>query len=353
MNVNQCAEPYERPSSPDYLQMSLAAAMTLGLKKGIFYRNARLYCLNLLLTYPEGCQANCSYCGLQKSRDGDFNRKSFIRVEWPTYDLETIINTTKERKDRLRRVCISMVTRRRAMEDTFYLTERFHREVGLPISILMTPTIMNADDLRELKRRGAEIASVAVDLATPELFDLHRGKGVNGPHDFHQYLDFLRTTVEIFGENKAGSHLIVGMGETEVQMAEMFQTIRDMGARTHLFSFYPEQGSMLADRPSAPANQYRRMQLARYLIDQKIGRFESMTFSDEGILSGFGLDQARLDKIIDSGKPFMTSGCPGEGMAVACNRPFGDGRPSDIRSFPFELDEEDVRLVRSQMGPVE
>jgi hypothetical protein len=83
-------------SSPEHLQMSLAAAMTLGLKQGIFYRNARLYCLNLLLTYPDGCRANCSYCGLQKSRDGDFHEKSFIRVQWPTYDVKTIIDKTLE-----------------------------------------------------------------------------------------------------------------------------------------------------------------------------------------------------------------------------------------------------------------
>src|SRR5512145_1653834 len=86
------------PSSPDCLQMSLAAAMTLKLKEGLFYRNARLYCLNLLLTYPDGCRGNCSYCGLQKSRDGAFAEKSFIRVGWPTYDLETIIRQTLENR---------------------------------------------------------------------------------------------------------------------------------------------------------------------------------------------------------------------------------------------------------------
>jgi biotin synthase-related radical SAM superfamily protein len=30
--------------------MSLAAAMTLGYKPGLFYRDVRLYCINLLLT---------------------------------------------------------------------------------------------------------------------------------------------------------------------------------------------------------------------------------------------------------------------------------------------------------------
>lgn len=350
MKTSELFQWNDLPSSPEYLQMSLAAAMTLGLKQGIFYRNARLYCLNLLLTYPDGCRANCSYCGLQKSRDGDFNQKSFIRVEWPTYDLDAILNATQARKDRLRRVCLSMVTHPHALKDTFYLTERFHKQIQLPVSVLMTPTIMEADDLRELKRLGAEICSVAIDLATPELFDTHRGKGVNGPHEFNHYLDFLQETVNVFGKNKAGCHLIVGMGETERQMARMFQIIRDMGARTHLFSFYPEQGSMLADKPAAPVDQYRRMQLARYLIDQGISRCERMTFSEDGRLEALGLPEHKADKIIDSGTPFMTSGCPGEGMAVACNRPFGDGRPSDIRSFPFELNEEDVQLVRSQMG---
>jgi len=31
--------------SPGHLRMSLAAAMTLGFKRGLFYRDARLYCI--------------------------------------------------------------------------------------------------------------------------------------------------------------------------------------------------------------------------------------------------------------------------------------------------------------------
>ncbi len=54
--------------SPQSLRMSLAAAMTLGFKPGLFYRNARLYCINLLLTYRLGCSARCAYCGLSTIR---------------------------------------------------------------------------------------------------------------------------------------------------------------------------------------------------------------------------------------------------------------------------------------------
>ncbi|KKL25466.1 hypothetical protein LCGC14_2404990, partial [marine sediment metagenome] len=33
--------------SPEYVKLSLAAAMTLGFREGRFYRNAKLHCLNL------------------------------------------------------------------------------------------------------------------------------------------------------------------------------------------------------------------------------------------------------------------------------------------------------------------
>jgi lipoyl synthase len=337
------------PNSPDHLQMSLAAAMTLGLKEGLFFRNARLYCLNLLLTYPEGCRANCSYCGLQKSREGTFGQKSFIRVAWPTYDLETIIQKTLEKKDRLFRICISMITHPRALEDTLYLTKRFQREVGLPISILITPSSMSPSDLQELKKQGAQMAAVALDLATRDLFNLHRGRGVEGPHRFDHYWSMLGATAHIFGKNKAGCHLIVGLGEREEAMVDRIQRVRDLGARTHLFSFYPEKGSRLAQAKPCPVDQYRRIQLARYLIDFDYGRAEDMSFDEQGRIVSFGLKKSEVGQWIDSGKPFMTSGCPGGGMETACNRPYGDGPPRDIRSFPFPLEEEDVALVKRQL----
>ena len=336
-------------SSPDYLQMSLAAAMTLGLKEGLFFRNARLFCLNLLLTYPEGCRGNCAYCGLQKSREGAFGEKSFIRVAWPTYDLETIIQKTLEQKNRLFRVCISMITHPRAVQDTLYLTQRFQREVGLPISILMNPTSMTPSDLKALKKSGAQMAAVALDLATKDLFDQYRGPGVGGPHRFEQYWSMLEAAIEIFGKNKTGCHLIVGLGEKEVEMVQRIQRVKDLGARTHLFSFYPEKGSRLSRENPCPVDQYRRIQLARYLIDFDHGRAERMEFDDQGRIVSFGLNKSGLDQWIESGKPFMTSGCPGGGMETACNRPYGDGPPRDIRSFPFSLEEGDITLVKQQM----
>ena len=62
---------------------------------------------------------------------------------------------------------------------------------------------------------------------------------------WQRYWDCLGESLEIFGQGMAGSHFMVGMGETEQEMAGAMQRVRDMGGFTHLFSFFPESGSHL------------------------------------------------------------------------------------------------------------
>ena len=103
--------------SPQYVQTSLAASLTLGFQSGSFHRNAKLKGLNLLLHYKEGCYGRCHFCGLSRSRQEGPKGKTFIRVDWPIYTLEEIIERAKT-KDQIHRVCISMITHPKALEDT-------------------------------------------------------------------------------------------------------------------------------------------------------------------------------------------------------------------------------------------
>lgn len=335
--------------SPEYVRLSLAAAMTLRFISGRFYRNAKLYCVNLLLTYSNGCIGRCGYCGLSKQREGNYEEKSFIRVSWPTYKLTTIIERLNKYANWVERICVSMITNKRAVEDTISITESLKEEIDLPVSLLISPTIVDEDTLRRFKDAGAEMVGVAIDTATEELFAKHRGRGVKGPHKWERYWQVLKEAVEVFGRNKVGCHLIVGLGETEKQMVKTIQQVRDIGACTHLFSFYPESGSLLEDKSSCDVGQYRRVQLARYLIDHDLTQSNQMEFDQQDRITNFGLNSSQLEEIINSGKPFQTSGCPGKTMEGACNRPFGDGPPSDIRSFPFKLTKKDIDKVQTQM----
>lgn len=341
----------EQPQeSPDYVRMSLAAAMTLGFKQGLFYRDARLYCINLLLTYPEGCAAKCAYCGLSGKRPGKYGSKSFIRVTWPTYNMEDVIERISQRTDRVKRICISMITRKEAVKHTREICSRLRSAFDIPVSLLISPTILNRQDLAEFRAAGADKIGVAVDLATADLFGRFRGSGVGGPHKWERYWQALSQALSVFGEGNAGAHFMVGMGETEKEMCEAIARVRTMGGRTHLFSFFPEQESALGGHRPPPMAQYRRIQIARFLIDEGVSRVSGFDFDDASRIVHFGVSREDLDRIVDSGEPFRTSGCAGYDGQVACNRPYANSRPGPgIRNFPFPPERTDIQRIRRQL----
>ena len=346
---NEPGKSMEPTESPQSMRMSLAAAMTLGFQPGLFYRDARLHCINLLLTYAAGCAAKCSYCGLSKIRPGSPSNRSFIRVAWPAYPLENIIQRIAERQSRVKRICVSMLTNSRSVEDTGKVCALLRSSFDIPVSLLVSPTVMVPGDLAAFRSAGADKIGVAIDLATPGLFDRYRGIGAGGPHRWETYWRCLSDAVELFGDGNAGAHLMVGMGETEKEMCDSIQRVRDMGGRTHLFSFYPEAGSVMSDHAQPPMHQYRRIQLARFLIDGKVNRVEKFEFAG-GRIVDFGVSGDMLEEIVDSGEPFRTSGCAGYDGEVACNRPYANSRPGPgIRNFPFRPDKGDILRIRKQM----
>ena len=347
--------------SPEYVQMSTAAAITLGLVAGKMHRTACTHCLNLLVTYPEGCRANCAYCGLARHREEarDYADRNFIRVDWPTARYDEVIERVKAGADKgqFQRMCISMITHPNSNADTFVLLEQWVRAVPqVPVSILSNPTTLEKDDLIRMRDLGADIFTVALDAVTPEIFERTRGKGVDSPHKYEHYWRAIEWAAEVYGPEKFGAHLIGGMGETEREILEVAQKIRDMGGHNHMFAFFPEKGSLMEDWPPVDRGQWRRVQLARYLIDYRELRVEHMRFDAEGRVLDYGLPRAELDSIIDEGVAFRTSGCPGKFRedVSACDRPYGDSPPSDIASYPFQPNRRDVRRIRRQLElPVE
>lgn len=333
--------------SPEFVRTSLAASITLGLKRGRFYRNARLYCINLLIHYDIGCSANCAYCGLQNIRPGTYREKSFIRVDWPLYPTREIIKRMKEREDKIERVCISMITRRKAVYDTMKIAKWIKEETDIPISFLISPTVILNGDLEKFKEAGADKIGIAIDAATPKIFEKYRGKSVKGPHKWEKYIKVFEESIAVFGKGNVGSHFIVGLGETEKEMTKAIQYIKDIGGETHLFSFYPEPGSLLENHTPPPIGTYRRIQIARYLIDNGISRYERMKFNEKEQIIDFGVD---IKEFVEKGECFMTSGCIGKKGRVACNRPYANERPGDnIRNYPFPPNPDDIEKIKREI----
>jgi biotin synthase len=344
--------------SPEYVQMSNAAAITLGIMPGKMHRCGCTRCLNLLLTYPEGCRANCAYCGLARHREAerDYADRNFIRVDWPAVPMQQVVDIVARdgEKSPFHRMCISMITHPNSDADTVAVLAAWTAKIDpatIPVSILSNPTTMQREDVARLKDLGADIFTVALDAATPALFDRTRGKGVQSPHKWQKYWEVLLDAREIFGPQKFGAHIIVGMGETEHEVLSLVQQLVDLGGHSHLFCFFPEQGSLMDHLPATPRDQWRRVQLARYLIDYAGVRVGQMSFDGEGRVTGYGLPQAELDDVVNQGIAFRTSGCPGKFRddVSACDRPYGDSPPSNIASYPFQPNGKDLQKIRRQL----
>ena len=146
-----------------------------------------------------------------------------------------------------------MITHPRSDADTRIVLKKWVERVKhVPVSILSNPTTMTRQDVQELKDIGADIFTVALDACNREVFDRTRGSGVQSPHSWDKYWEILHAATEIFGPERFGAHLIVGMGESDHDVLTQVQKIRDLGGHSHMFAFFPERGSLMDHLPPAP-----------------------------------------------------------------------------------------------------
>jgi len=198
--------------------------------------------------------------------------------------------------------------------------------------------------MRQLAEAGVERIGIPLDAASEELFSKVKGRHVGGPYVWAEQFELLSEAVEIFGKDKVSTHLIVGLGETEKEMVETIQKSVDMGVLPALFAFTPISGTVLENNPQPPVPAYRRVQLARHLIFHGITRCEDMGFDGKGCINGFGVDKEVLAEIIQTGNPFLTSGCPN------CNRPYYNEKPSGpIYNYPRLLTKKEATQILQEL----
>ena len=241
--------------SPDWVRISMAAAMELGLAPGNMFRGCGCGCINLLQNYPQGCAANCSYCGLARERPGAAEDNSFIRVAWPLFPTDLVAAKIAEREKTatVGRVCIAQVQDARAYRDLVDMTRQVHRAApAVPISALVSSPTLDEEKLGVIQEAGADIIGIGLDAASEELFYNTRGRGVRGPHKWGQHWEIARAARRMYGAWKVNFHVIVGLGETDRDLVELFYQLKEEQICGYLFSFNPEPGTRMQNVPRTP-----------------------------------------------------------------------------------------------------
>jgi len=346
MNTTAADAP-ELVESPAFVRTSLAAAITLRMAPGRFYRDIHCGCINLLLHYEGGCRANCAYCGLARSRPSEDDGSTFIRVDWPAVRTEDVVARMARYQDRVKRVCISTVQHPRAYADLLTVTRLVLERVDRPVSALITATLMDSQRLMELREMGVDMIGMGLDAASQRVFLRTRGRGVKGPHLWQKHWDVIEHAREVFGPWKVNCHLIVGIGETDREMVNALYDLRGREVFAYFFSFYPEAGSTMEHRSRPPIVRYRRLQLVKHLIENEGLASEQIIYDSKDRIAGLRLPPQVVDGAIDSGRPFVTGGCPSRDGGLACTRPFANSRPGEpFRNYPLLPERDDILDIR-------
>jgi len=336
--------------SPDWVRISYASALALGFKSGQFQREFDFGGINLLLNYTEGCQSDCGYCGLARSRAGQYEDKSFIRVEWPLVATDELVERLARHEDKTTRLCISMVTHGHAYRDTLDITGRIRRAVKTPLSLLVAPPTLDRERLVALKQAGADMIGIGLDAVTEDLFRSIRSDVPRGGLDWRNYWDIVHAARDVYGPWKVNCHTLVGLGENDRDLMTTFESLLERQIFSYLFCFNPEPDSRMADQEKTSVRRWRRVQLAKFLLEECGVDSRAFSYDAKGRLEEIEAPPDLVSRVLREGFAFMTNGCPGVGGEPGCTRPMGSWRPGDEpRDYPWQPNEADRVEILEQL----
>ena len=325
---------------PELIRVSVGTAIVLNLLEGkLDAEPTTAY----LMTYRTGkCTANCGFC--PQARASKSNTELLSRVSWPTFPTPNVLTALveKAKQVKIKRVCIQALNYPDVFVHLEVLVKEIKKRSAIPVSVSCQP--LNAQNIELLKKSGVDRLGIALDATTEALFNKVKGSGAGGVYTWENQFILLNEALAVFGQGNVSTHVIVGLGETEKQAAEVIQRCVDMGVLPALFAFTPVRGTALEAQSPPKLESYRRVQLARYLIVHDKARIEDMQFDAVTKITGFSLNGDALDAIIEGGLPFRTSGCPD------CNRPYYNEKPSGpLYNYPKHPNKEEVEKIKKQL----
>ncbi|HJX23107.1 MAG TPA: radical SAM protein [Candidatus Bathyarchaeia archaeon] len=325
---------------PVFVRVSLGSAMVLGLAKGkMDIEPSTIY----LLTYKAGrCKADCGFCAQARSSASRVDLLS--RVSWPKFPTENVLNAleSSRKEGPVKRVCIQSLNYPGAFDDVLALIREIFSRTRVAISLSCQP--VNKDQLRLLAESGLDRIGIPLDAASEGIFDIVKGAGAGGPYIWGRHLETIEEAVKIFGKDRVSTHIMVGLGERDADIAQILDKMVRLGVCPALFAFTPVKGTRMEGVERPALRRYRRIQLARYLLVNSIADFADMKFDKNGTLTDLGIPREQVTQAIMTGKPFMTSGCPD------CDRPYYNEEPKGpLYNFPRRLGDYEISRILSDM----
>ncbi|MBC7235193.1 MAG: radical SAM protein [Chloroflexi bacterium] len=293
------------------------------------------------LMLGERCRRSCAFCA--QARDSRAPESALSRVLWPAFDAARIADAVAKAyaEGRIARACYQVTVYPDFVEHSRAAVALLAARCNIPICVSIAAG--RVEDVEALLAAGAERVTLALDAATPTIYEQVKGG------DWERAWLLLQECARRF-PGRMGTHLIVGLGESEREMIERIQALNDIQITIGLFALTPVKGTAWAEHNPPLLDAYRRVQAARWLIVQGMARAEAFHYDTSGRLISLGLSADALRDLLRNGEAYRTAGCPG------CNRPYYNERPGGtLYNYPRPLTEaegaaETEALLRTLSG---
>jgi len=253
------------------------------------------------------CVFDCWFCS--HARSAKTPNKFLSRVVWKEIELSEVVDRAAK-SPYVKRICLQVVSYPGYREDVVKALNEFH---GKPISVSVRATSL--EEVEMYFENGADMVGISIDAVTEDLHKKIRGGSLK------EVLELLEKA-SLKYPKKITTHLIVGLGETEKDMVSIIDWLLKRNITVALFAFTPIKGTKLQDRKKPSIGSYRRIQLAHFLLKEKIISFDKIKFNKRGEITDFGTKLSALDESYVK-KAFLTQGCPN------CRRPFYNESPKE------------------------
>ncbi len=323
------------------VRLSIGTAVVLGLEIALMDTSCAPTTAYLQTYYPNRCSANCRFCA--QARGSHAKLDKIARGLYLPYDAKTVINRLKVAAKRglTRRICIQTMNYPNMLDDLLWLVWKLNKAKSAPISVSVHP--LSSSEQKKLRDAGAERIIIPLDAVNEEIFNEIKGTKVAGPYRWTNHLMALENAVRIMGKGNVGTHIMVGLGETEKELIFFVEELKNRGIYCGLFAFTPIPGTPMSKRAPPRPESYRRVKLASYLISKSLTRADQMGFSETGEIVNYGIEKDDLERLIESGLPFLTSGCPN------CNRPFANEIPEKtVYNFSQNPSNSEIQTIKRQ-----
>ncbi|MHA2358957.1 MAG: radical SAM protein [Candidatus Thorarchaeota archaeon] len=311
------------------VRLSIGTAIQLGLETGKSDPN---FTTAFLMTYRDDkCDANCAFCPQAQESTGSSDRLS--RLSWPEYEIDEVIGTWPQ-PGQFRRICVQTICYPEVVDDVLQIVKELKKISKLPISVAVHP--IEKEDMVRLKGAGVSNIGIALDASTSEIFENVKGEKRKSTYRWDQHIQGLMDALDVFERGNVTTHLIIGLGETEIEATEFIMRMYELGISVGLFAFTSVKGTSLENRKSPDLTTYRRIQTVRHLVSRGLLKKEQVRVLPAGRIS-LDIDVSSLRQILSSGEAFQVTGCKG------CNRPFYNERPrGPMYNYPKHLTEEEI-----------